>query len=82
MGEITGFTKRQGTNTNPYARLMGDKCYRCGESRHRSHLCPRRATVNLVEQVEEYTEVEEKDEVGDEGVDPYSLTPNEIQDDE
>ena len=38
--------------------------------------------MNLVEQVEEYTEVEEKDEVGDEGVDPYSFTPNEIQDDE
>lgn len=38
--------------------------------------------MNLVEQVEERAEVENKDEVGVEGADPYSFTSNEIQDDE
>ena len=35
-------------------------------------LTPKRATVNLEEQVDEETE----------GADPYSFTPNEIQDDD
>ena len=34
--------------------------------------------MNLVKQVEEETEVEEKDKVRDEGATPYSFTPNEI----
>lgn len=38
--------------------------------------------MNLVEQVEEEVEVENKDKVGDEGAYPHSFTPTEIQDDE
>ena len=37
--------------------------------------------MNLVEQVEEKAELENED-VGIESVDPYSFTPNEIQDNE
>ena len=69
-GETTDVTGWQGANTNPYARLTGDKCYKCGETRQRSHLYPKQATVNLVEWVDEETEVKEKDEVGDESADP------------
>ena len=38
--------------------------------------------MNLVEQVEEKAKVENEDEVGVEGVDPYSFALNKIQDDE
>ena len=34
--------------------------------------------MNLVKQVDEETEVKEKDEVKDEGATPYSFTLNEI----
>ena len=37
---------------NPYAHPAGDKCYRCGQPGHRSNQCPRRGTINLVEQGE------------------------------
>ena len=51
-------------------------------TRHRSHSCPKWATLNVVEQVEEGAEVENEDEVGVEGADPYSFTSNEIQENE
>ena len=46
------------------------------------HSCPKRAIVNLVEQVEREAKVENEDDVGLTGADPYYFTPNEIQDDE
>ncbi|GFZ21566.1 hypothetical protein Acr_29g0007280 [Actinidia rufa] len=74
----TGSTTRQGGNPNPYAKASGDKCYGCGEPGHRSNMCPKRATVNLVEPIPE-----EEDGGDDEGdVDPYSYDSNEFQDDE
>ncbi|GFY83092.1 hypothetical protein Acr_02g0013320 [Actinidia rufa] len=74
----TGSTTHQGGNPNPYAKVSGDKCYRCGEPGHRSNTCPKRATVNLVEPVPK-----EEDGGDNEGeADPYSYDPNEFQDDE
>ncbi|KAJ9557359.1 hypothetical protein OSB04_011973 [Centaurea solstitialis] len=35
--------------TNPYAKPMGLKCYRCGEPGHRSNECTNRKTVGLVD---------------------------------
>ncbi|GJR45877.1 transposon ty3-I gag-pol polyprotein [Tanacetum coccineum] len=39
----------QTVNSNPYARLMGAKCFRCGEPGHRSNVCSKRSTYYLVE---------------------------------
>ncbi|GAV61672.1 zf-CCHC domain-containing protein [Cephalotus follicularis] len=49
-------------NTNPYAKPTGDKCYRCGKRGHRSNNCPKRKTINLVEQEGDYGEQEMDDE--------------------
>ncbi|KAJ9567936.1 hypothetical protein OSB04_003902 [Centaurea solstitialis] len=38
--------------TNPYAKPMGLKCYRCGEPGHRSNECTNRKTVGLVDDKE------------------------------
>ncbi|GJV70581.1 transposon ty3-I gag-pol polyprotein, partial [Tanacetum coccineum] len=39
----------QPVNSNPYARLMGAKCFRCGEPGHRSNVCSKRSTYYSVE---------------------------------
>ena len=45
---IVGSAAQPIANANPYARPTGNKCYRCGEPRHRSSTCPKRAAVDLV----------------------------------
>ena len=45
---VAGSVAQSIVNANPYARPTGNKCYRCGEPRHRSSTCPKRVTVNLV----------------------------------
>nr|GFB11840.1 zf-CCHC domain-containing protein [Tanacetum cinerariifolium] len=39
----------QPVNSNPYSRPTGAKCFRCGEPRHSSNVCPRRSTYYSVE---------------------------------
>jgi hypothetical protein len=39
---------RQPAN-NPYARPNSNKCFKCNQPGHRSHQCPRRQMVNLIE---------------------------------
>ncbi|GJV08621.1 transposon ty3-I gag-pol polyprotein [Tanacetum coccineum] len=39
----------QPVTSNPYARPMGAKCFRCGEPGHRSNVCPKRSTCYSVE---------------------------------
>lgn len=46
----SSISKDMPKNPNPYAKPMGDKCYRCGKPRHRSNGCPDRPSVNLVEE--------------------------------
>nr|GEX11144.1 RNA-directed DNA polymerase [Tanacetum cinerariifolium] len=38
----------QPVNSNPYARPMIAKCFRCNEPRHRSNVCPKRSTYYSV----------------------------------
>nr|GLL31143.1 uncharacterized protein LOC109163967 [Ipomoea trifida] len=40
-------------NTNPYAKPMTGKCFKCGEPGHRSNECRARRSINLIEENEE-----------------------------
>ena len=79
---VAGSTAQPIANGNPYARPTGNKCYRCGEPRHRSSTCPKRAVVNLVVAEEGKVDVEQKGEEVYNDVDPYAYDPNEVQEDE
>ena len=68
-------------NTNPYIRPTRNKCYRCGEPRHQSNACPKRAAVNLVMAKEDEAKGKKEGEEGYNDVDPYTYDPNEIQGD-
>ena len=45
---VVGSTAQPIANANPYARPIGNKCYKCRELRHRSSTCLKQAVVNLV----------------------------------
>ena len=45
---VTGSATQPIANANPYARPIGNKCYKCREPGHRSSTCPKRVAVNLV----------------------------------
>ena len=78
---VAGSTAQPIANANPYARPTGNKCYRCGESVHRSSTCLERAVVNLVVAEGEVDGEQEGEEVYND-VDPYAYDPNEVQEDE
>jgi hypothetical protein len=44
----SAYILRQPAN-NPYTRPDLDKCFKCNQPGHRSHQCPRRQMVNLIE---------------------------------
>ena len=69
-------------NTNPYIRPTRNKCYRCGEPRHQSNACPKRAAVNLVMAKEDEAKGKKEGEEGYNDADPYAYDPNEVQEDE
>ena len=74
---VAGSTAQPIANANPYARLTGNKCYRCEELGHRSNT----AVVNLA--VAEEGEVNDEQE-GEEAynADLYAYDPNEVDEDE
>ena len=79
---ITGSATQPIANANPYARPIGNKCYKCREPRHRSSTCPKRVAVNLVVAEEGEVDGEQEGEEVYNDVDPYAYEPNEVQEDE
>ena len=79
---VAGFVVQSPVNTNLYAKPTRNKCYRCGEPRHRSSTCPKRAAVNLVVAEEGEIESEQEGEEVYNDADPYAYELNEVQDDE
>ena len=79
---VVSSTAQPIANANPYARPTGNKCYRCGEPRHRSSTCLKRAVVNLVVAEEGEVDGEQEGEEVYNDVDPYAYDPNEVQEDE
>ena len=46
---------------NAYQRLNLSKCFRCGQTSHLSNACPKRKTVAILEEDEDYVEEQEED---------------------
>ena len=53
-----GNTSVPAKNSNPYAKPVGVKCYRCGKVGHHSNECPKRKAVNVVEKDDDVVENE------------------------
>ena len=68
--------------TKSYARLTGNKCYKCGELGHQSSTCPKQATKNLVVAEEGEAEGEQEGKKVYNDADPYAYDPNKVQEDE
>ena len=54
--------------SNPYAKPVGVKCYRCGEVSHHSNECPKQKAMNVMEKGDD---VVENEVCGPEGDDDY-----------
>ncbi|GJU97825.1 RNA-directed DNA polymerase [Tanacetum coccineum] len=59
-------TESQPMNSNHYARPIGAKCFRCGESRHRSNVCPKRSTYYSIESGNDGLIIDDAFQEGDE----------------
>ena len=78
---VAGFAAQPIANANPYARPTRNKCYKCGEPKHRSSTCPKQVAVNLVVAKEGEVDGEQEGEEVHNDVDLCAYNPNEVQED-